>query len=150
MHAECPVSRYENTERAWAKFLFDEVFLDGCGFPIFLHSGRGAEFTCNVMQELKWLLNITHRLGSAYHPQAQGHVEARHKPSQAVLRVYAASLLEDWATFVNVAQWALRCVPRGDRAGRSPHRIVTGLRPQGSGQHLFEKVLARLRANARN
>ena len=86
------------------------------------------------------MLKISHRMGSSYHPQAQGYIEARHKPIQSVLRAYAAALPEEWARYVKFAQWALRCIPREDRMGRSPYEIVTGLRPQGISQHLFEKL----------
>ena len=105
-----------------------------------MRSDRGSALTGKVVEELNRLLKITHRLGSAYHPQAQGYIEARHKPIQSVLRAYAASMPETWATYVKFAQWALRCIPREDRMGRSPYEIVTGLKPQGISQHLFEKL----------
>ena len=50
-HAECPFTHFawlkaspEDTEQAWAKLLLDDVFLDVCGFPVFLRSDRGAAF----------------------------------------------------------------------------------------------------------
>ena len=131
-HAECPFSRYcwlkasaSDTEEAWAKFLMEEVFLDVCGFPVFLRSDRGSAFTSKLVEEMNRLLQITHRFGSAYHPQAQGYIEARHKPVQSILRAYVASVPENWAKCVKFAQWALRCVPREDGMGRSPYEIVT-------------------------
>ena len=46
--------------------------------------------------------------------------------------------------YAKFAQWALRCIPREDRMGRSPYEIVTGLRPQGISQHLFEKLKGKI------
>ena len=131
--AECPCSRYcwlkaspSDTEEAWAKFLFEDVFLDICGFPVVLRSDRGSAFTSIVVEELNRLLQISHRVGSAYHPQAQGYIEARHKPIQSILRAYAGALAEDWSRYVKFVQWALRFIPREDRMGRSQYEIVTG------------------------
>ena len=55
----------EDSEQAWAKFLLEDVFLDVCGFPVFLRSDRGAAFTGRLVEELNRLLKITHQLGSA-------------------------------------------------------------------------------------
>ena len=60
-----------------------------------LRRDRGAALTGKGIEELNMLLRIAHRMGSAYHPQAQGYIEAKHKPIQSVIRAYASSYLED-------------------------------------------------------
>ena len=46
----------------------------------------------------------------------------------------------NWARRVKLAQWALRAPPRADRDGRSPYELVTGMKPQGPLNRVFEKV----------
>ena len=77
-------------------------------------------FTGRLVGELNRLLKVTHQFGIAYHPQTQGYIEGRHKPIQAVLKAYTHAFPEDWARYVKFAQWALRSIPRDDRA-----RLVT-------------------------
>ena len=90
----------DETEQSWAKFHLEDVFLDVCGFPVFLRSDRGAASTGRLVEELNRLRKITHQFGSAYHLQAHGYIEGRHKPTQAAFKAYTHAFLEDWAMYV--------------------------------------------------
>ena len=124
----------------WARFLVEDVFLDLCGFPLVLRSDRGAAYTGKVIAEVTKLLGISHRMGSAWHPESQGYIEGRHKPINQIIRAYAAAHPENWSTVLRYAQWSLRAIPREDRQGRSPFELVTGLKPQGLSDSLFRKI----------
>ena len=135
-HCECPFTRFAwlkaetaNTEELWAKFLVEDVFFDLAGFPVVLRSDRGAAFTGGVIAAINRIFSITHRLGSSYHPQAQGYIEARHKPINNIVKACCANFPETWPRVVKYAQWALRPTPRSDRQGRTPFGSVTGCKP---------------------
>ena len=72
----------------------EDVFLDVCGLPLVLRSDRGAAFTGSVLEAINKRLGIIHRLGSSYHSQAQGYIEARHKPINAVLKAFCGAFPE--------------------------------------------------------
>ena len=146
-HAECPYSRYpwirplrEDCEEEWARFLVEDVFFDLAGFPAVLRSDRGSAFTGGVIKAVNTLLGVTHAFGSSYHPESQGYIEARHKPINNTLAAYARENPGHWAKRAKLAQWAMRATPRADRDGRSPFEIVTGLKPQGPLQRIFQNV----------
>jgi len=146
-HAECPFSRFvwlccmkENSEAEWAEFLTMHVYFDLCGFPTVLRSDRGSEFTGAIVKAINTLLGVEHAFGSSYHPQSQGYVEARHKVVNQTLAAYAKAHPGKWARSVKLCQWAMRATPRADRDGKSPFEIITGLKPQGPLNRIFEKV----------
>jgi len=146
-HVECPYSRFvwlqplcEDSEEEWAKFLVESVFFDLAGFPAVLRSDRGTAYTGAIIKAVNTLLGITHAFGSAYHPQSQGYIEARHKPINTTLAAYARDNPGTWARRAKLAQWAMRATPRADRNGRSPFEIVTGLKPQGPLQRIFGRM----------
>ncbi len=146
-HAECPFSRFvwlqpmsENSEEEWAEFLVMHVYFDLCGFPAVLRSDRGAELTGPIVRAVNTMLGVEHAFGSSYHPESQGYIEARHKIVNTTLAAYAQSNPAEWARRVKLCQWAMRATPRGDRDGKRPLEIITGLKPQGSLNRIFEKV----------
>ena len=146
-HVECPYSRFvwlqplkEDSEEEWAAFLVESVFFDLAGFPAVLRSDRGTSFTGGVIKAVNTLLGITHAFGSSYHPESQGYIEARHKGINTTLAAYARDNPGQWARRCKLAQWAMRATPRGDRDGRSPFEIITGLKPQGPLQRIFQRM----------
>ena len=146
-HVECPFSRWpwikasphDNAEE-WAKFLVEDVFFDVAGFPAVLRSDRGAPFTSEVVKAVNTYLSVTQAFGSAYHPQSQGYLEARHKPINNVLAAYCREFPTEWAKWIKLAQWSMRSTPRADRDGKSPYEIVCGLVPQGPVRDFFAKT----------
>ena len=130
----------ENTEAEWAEFLCMRVYFDLCGFPTVLRSDRGPEFTGAVVKAINDLLGVDHAFGSSYHPESQGYIESRHKPVNTTLAAYAKSNPGKWARRVKLCQWAMRATPRADRDNKSPFEIITGLKPQGPLNRVFEKV----------
>ena len=120
--------------------MIEDVFLGVCGFPAILRSDRGASFTGSTIAAINRIFHINHRLGAAFHPQAQGYIEARHKPINAILKAFCNSYPESWPRVFKYAQWALRATPRADRMDRSPYELVTGLKPQGLSDQIFRKL----------
>ena len=102
---------------------------DLAGFPPVLRSDRGAAFTSEIVAQINQLLNVTHSLGSAYHPESQGFVEARHQKVNRILASYCSAHPENWARWVPLCQWCLRATPMPYRSGRSAFEIVTGMLP---------------------
>ena len=146
-HAEDPFTRWAwvhpaKTDSAdeWAAFLVEQVFFDLCGFPALLRTDRGSSFTSTLVAAVNAMLGITHVFGTAYHPESQGYIEARHKPINNTLAAYASQHPGQWARWAKLAQWALRATPRADRGGKSPYELVCGLVPQGPVDALFRKV----------
>ena len=119
--------------------LIEDVFLDICGFPAVLRSDRGTEFTNDIIAAVNKQLHVKHTFGAAFHPQSQGYIEGRHKAINNVLKAYVGKNKHHWATFSKLAQWSMRSTPRKDRGNKSPYEIVTGLKPQGPFDAVFEK-----------
>ena len=71
-------------------------------------------------------------------PRVKGTLRV-HKPINSVLRAYCGKNKYHWATFAKLAQWSMRSTPRKDRNNKSPYEIVTGLKPQGPFDSVFEK-----------
>ena len=56
-----------------------------------------------------------------------------------VLKAYAGKNKHHWATFAKLAQWSMCSTPRKDRGNKSPYEIVTGLKPHGPLDAVFER-----------
>ena len=104
---------------------------DLAGFVPVLRSDRGAAFLSEVVAQINNLVHTDHCLGSAYHPQSQGFVEARHQKINRLLASYCGKHPERWARWLPLAQWVMRATPLASRGSRSPFEIITGMLPQG-------------------
>ena len=113
------------------------MFFDVAGFPAVLRSDRGSEFTSEIVKAVNKLIGIDHAFGSAFHPQSQGYIEARHKVVNQTLAAFARAHPSKWARRCKLCQWAMRATPRADRDGKSPYELITGLRPQGPLNQVF-------------
>jgi hypothetical protein len=85
-------------------------------------------------------LGVTQAFGSAYHPQSQGYLEARHKAINNVLAACCREFPAEWSRWIKLAQWSMRSTPRADRDGKSAYEIVCGLVPQGPVRDLFAET----------
>ena len=144
LHCMCPFTGFvwlktvaEDTALEQAKFLAEDVFLDLAGFPMVLRSDKGASYVSDIVAALNARFGVEHAFGAAYHPEAQGPVEASHQRPNNVLKAYANK--KEWGRWVKVAQWAMRCSPQPNRCGYSPYELVTGLKPQGPLDRLWKR-----------
>ena len=147
LHAECAFSHYiwlqaapDNGAETWAKFLLEGVMFDLAGFPPILRSDRGPAFISEVVARINALTNTVHSFGSAYHPQSQGFVEARHQKINRILASYCASHPEQWSRWIPLAQWSMRATPLAYRSGQSPFEMITGMLPQGPIDSVFNRL----------
>jgi transposase InsO family protein len=93
------------------------------GVPANLTSDRGPQFTASLWASLCNLLNITHSLTPAYHPQANGMVERFHRRLKDALRAWDAAA--DW--FYHLP-WILLSIHTAakDDSSPSPAELVFG------------------------
>jgi len=147
LHAECTFSHYiwlraapDNGALTWARFLVEHVMFDLAGFVPVLRSDRGAAFVSDIVAQICTLVNADHCFGSAYHPQSQGFVEARHQKVNRILASYASSHPEAWSRWLPLAQWCMRATPVSYRGDRSPFEIITGMLPQGPIDEVFRRL----------
>jgi transposase InsO family protein len=94
-----------------AKFIYDEIIVHhGC--PQELLSNQGTSFCNSLVDALCQLMNIKHRLASAYHPQTNGLTERFNKTLCTVLAKYVSDYEDSWDTFISAALFAYRTIPQ--------------------------------------
>ena len=93
------------------------------GVPDIITSDRGAQFTSNIWNSLCLLLQIKHRLTTAYHPQANGMVERLHRHLKDALPARSANTT--WAAELPWVLLSLRTTPRED-TNTSPAQALFG------------------------
>jgi transposase InsO family protein len=93
------------------------------GLPSSLSSDRGPQFTSSVWLSLCSLLNISHTLTPAYHPQANGIVERFHRRLKDALRARTAG--SDWYHHLPWVLLSVRTASRDD-SSPSPAELLYG------------------------
>ena len=93
------------------------------GVPNDVTSDRGAQFTSNLWSELHVLLGAVAHRTTAYHPQANGHVERFHRSLKASLM--AVLNTPDWMSALPMVMLGLRSAIKAD-SGISPAELVYG------------------------
>jgi hypothetical protein len=95
-----------------------DAFLSGWvsrfGLPSILTSDRGVQFSSEVWSQLCTSLGISHRLTTAYHPQANGLVERFHRQLKEALRARLDN--QDWMSQLPWVLLGLRAAPKEDSA----------------------------------
>jgi Integrase core domain len=110
------------TTAACAQALFSSL-ISRFGVPANLTSGRGPQFTAPLWASLCNLLNITHSLTPAYHPQVNSIVEKFHRHLKNALR--AQDVATDW---FHLLPWILLSIrtTANDDSSPSPAELVLG------------------------
>ncbi len=88
-----------------------------------LTSDKGVQFSSAVWGELCATLGISHRLTTAYHPQANGLVERFHRQLKDALRARLDG--QDWPSHLPWVLLGLRAGPKED-CGISSAEMVYG------------------------
>jgi cleavage and polyadenylation specificity factor subunit 1 len=100
-----------NTSTASCAAAFFNSWVSRFGVPAVLTSDRGVQFSSAVWGELCTTLGISHRLTTAYHPQANGLVERFHRQLKDALRARLDN--QDWPTQLPWAMLGLKSGPEG-------------------------------------
>lgn len=107
-----------------AKFIYEEIICrHGC--PKVLLSDQGTPFCNELVDSLCQLMNIRHRLSSAYHPQTNGLTERFNKTLCTTLAKYVSDYGDTWDNFLYAALFAYRTV-QNHTTKYSPFKLLYG------------------------
>jgi hypothetical protein len=107
-----------------AKFIYEEIICrHGC--PKVLLSDQGTPFCNELVDSLCQLMNIRHRLSSAYHPQTNGLTERFNKTLCTTLAKYVSDYGDTWDNFLNAALFAYRTV-QNHTTKYTPFKLLYG------------------------
>lgn len=99
------------------------------GLPDSIVSDRGSQFTAEFWKWMCKLLQIDHRLSTAYHPQTDGQTERMNARIEQYLRAYVNYAQNDWVRYLPSAEFAINNQDSGV-TGVSPFMAVYGLHPR--------------------
>jgi hypothetical protein len=100
---------------------FINCWVSHFGVLAVLTSDRGVQFSSAVWGELCSTLGISHRLTTAYHPQANGLVERFHRQLKDALRSRLDN--QDWPSHLPWVLLGLRAAPKEDSAISSAEMV---------------------------
>lgn len=106
-----------------------EVFIDRYyryfGFPRYLTSDRGSDWTSHFWKTFCELTGITQRLTTSYHPQSNAS-ERANQEIYKYLRVFTCYAQDNWMHLLPMAQLALNSRPNSAIGGISPFFLRYG------------------------
>ena len=103
------------------------------GLPDTMISDRGSQFTAEFWKWLCKLLQIDHRLSTAFHPQTDGQTERMNSRIEQYLRAYVNFAQDDWVRFLPSAEFAINN-QNSQVTGISPFLAVYGLHPRSGSE----------------
>ena len=103
------------------------------GLPDSIVSDRGTQFTSEFWKWLCKLLQIDHRLSTAYHPQTDGQTERMNGRIEQHLRSYVNFVQNNWVLFLPSAEFAINN-HNSKVTGLSPFFAVYGLHPRSGSE----------------
>ena len=86
-----------NKEAAPVRNALAQVFISG--YPKYLQSDNGKEFTNQTFESYLENIEVEHILGSPYHPQSQGAIEAFNKTIQRALSAAYDNIIQEKVTW---------------------------------------------------
>ena len=95
------------------------------GFPRYLTSDRGSDWTSHFWQTFCEMTGITQRLTTAYHPQSNAS-ERANQEIYKYLRVFTCYAQDNWMSLLPMAQLALNSRPHSSIGGMSPFFLRHG------------------------
>jgi len=122
---EAHVVRHSNS-KAWAKFLYEEVYCQFGGVLLCLIDGS-SEFK-GVVEILFKQYGVIVIVSSPYHPQGNGHAECSH---QTLVNSILKACGKDtfcWPLYVHAGLWVMRC-STSQVTGYPPYFLLYGRHP---------------------
>jgi hypothetical protein len=101
------------------------------GVPSSITSDRGKQMDSKYYKTFIDLLGSIVRLSTAFHPQTDGQTERQNQSLEQYLRAYCAYEQDDWATWINLAEFAYND-SRHDALGITPFQAYTGRHPRSA------------------
>ncbi|KAI0995914.1 Transposon Ty3-I Gag-Pol polyprotein [Podosphaera aphanis] len=99
------------------------------GLPDSIVSDRGTQFTSEFWKWICKLLQIDHRLSTAYHPQTDGQTERMNARIEQYLRAYVNYVQNDWVRYLPSAEFTLNNHD-SQVTGVSPFLAIYGSHPR--------------------
>jgi len=111
-------------------------FFSWLGYPLYIHSDQGANFTGKVFSAVCRLVGSVKTRTTAYHPSANGQVERYNRTLVEQIRCYKDSHNIEWDELCPFVTQNLRGTPT-DRTGISPNLLMFGRETLGPPGILF-------------
>ena len=117
-----------------AKFIYEEIVLQ-FGVPDEIISDRGSNFMAEILEEYLTILNVKHKLTSAYHPRSNGAVERANRVFNEMLTKYCENHTHYWDNFYQQALFTCR-IKTHNTTHSSPYELVYGIKPKLPGDNI--------------
>lgn len=98
------------------------------GFPSYILTDQGTEFTSKLFREISKLLQIKHKLTSPYHPQTNGSLERTHLTLRDYIRCYIDKN-HDWDELISLATFSYN-THKHKSTQEIPYTLVFGEKPK--------------------
>nr|GEY06159.1 reverse transcriptase domain-containing protein [Tanacetum cinerariifolium] len=112
-----------NDARVVYKFL--KSLFTRFGAPRAIISDRGTHFCNDQFDKVMRKYGVTHRLSTAYHPQASGQVEVTNRGLKRILEKTIGQNRASWSDKLDDALWAFRTAYKTP-IGCTPYKLVYG------------------------
>lgn len=111
------------------------------GVPETIVTDRGIEFKYNFSKEMFKTLGITHRMTSAYHPQANAAIERWHSDINSYFKLVALNYSDDvnWTHALGLATYVHNQAKHAS-LGYSPTEVVMGFKDETPVQNYLKRL----------
>jgi hypothetical protein len=116
-----PTIDIETVVHAFLRYFFAEH-----GFPRYVTSDRGSQFTGAFWKRFCQILGVEQRLSTAYHPETDGSTERANQEVQNYVRHFCNTQQNDWDDLLPMAQQHRRAQPSAAIGGLSPFYVTHG------------------------
>jgi transposase InsO family protein len=105
------------------------------GLPTWIISDRDPCFTSAFAHEMTKALGIRQNLSTAFHPRTDGQTERMNAWIEQYLHPWTSSQPASWSKLLPVAEFTHNSW-KHDVTRKTPHELLTGIKPQVVLQHL--------------